>query len=131
MQAVARFNHPLLRNQRKLSRVDLIQHVSVIIEGNSSGESRSQPRLPSQRSVPVSTVESAIEAVRSGFCFGWLPLYRIQPYIDSGDLVPLNLAVGSRREARFHLVCRDLDASSQELRSLAELLGLNRELDVI
>lgn len=131
LQAVARFDHPLQGKARGLSRFDLIQHLAVVIEGVVSGEPRRQPRIPSQRSLAVNTIEAAVEAVRSGLCFGWLPMYRIEPYVESGELVPLHLPVGGRREARFHLVCRDLDSSSREQRALAELLGLNGEMEVI
>jgi len=131
MQAVARFDHPLRAKARPLSRFDLIAHLAVIIEGIASGELRRQPRIPSQRCLSVDTIEAAIEAVRSGLCFGWLPLYRIQTYLDSGELVPLSLPIGGRRKARFHLVCRDPDSSSREHRALAELLGLNRDTEVI
>jgi DNA-binding transcriptional LysR family regulator len=131
MQAVARFDHPLQTQARRVSRYDLIAHLVVIIEGIASGELRRQPRVPSQRFLSVNTIEAAIDAVRSGLCFGWLPLYRIQSYVDSGELVPLKLPVGGLRAARFHLVCRDLDSSSREQRALAELLGLHREMEAI
>jgi DNA-binding transcriptional LysR family regulator len=131
MRAVARFDHPLQQRTRRLSRFDLIQHLAVIIEGIASGEPRRQPRIPSQRSLTVNTIEAAVDAVRSGLCFGWLPVYRVQPHLDSGELVPLNLPVGGVRNVRFHLVCRDLDSSNHEQTRLAELLGLNRELQII
>lgn len=131
IQAVARYDHPLCAQTRPLSRFDLIAHLAVIIEGIAFGEHRRQPKIPAQRFLPVNTIEAAIEAVRSGLCFGWLPLYRIQAYLDRRELVPLHLPVGGRRQPRFHLVCRNLDSSSHEQRALAELLGLNRELEVI
>ncbi len=131
MQAIARFDHPLHLEKRELSRVDLIQHMAVIIEGIASGEPKGQPRAPSQRFLPVNTIEAAIDAVRSGLCFGWLPIYRIRHCLESGELVPLNLPVGGMREARFNLVCRDLDSGSREQKALAGLLGLNGGLEVI
>lgn len=131
LQAVAHSGHPLTQKRRALLLADLVQHLVVSIEGIAPGEPRHQPRLPSQRFLAVNTVEAAIEAVRSGLCFGWLPLYRIQQYLDRGELVPLNLAAGANREVRFDLVCRNLDASSRELRALGELLGLNSPLEVI
>ncbi|HKV24016.1 MAG TPA: LysR family transcriptional regulator [Candidatus Acidoferrum sp.] len=131
MQAVARSDHPLHQRTGRLSRCDLLQHLAVIIEGIASGEPRRQPRIPSQRSLNVNTIEAAVDAVRSSLCFGWLPVYRVQPYIDTGELVPLELPVGGTRNARFHLVCRDLDSSNHAQTCLAELLGLSRELQVI
>jgi DNA-binding transcriptional LysR family regulator len=129
--AVAHRNHPLSQNARTLARVDLIQHVAVIIEGDSSGEARRQPRAHAQRSMTVPTVEAAMQAVTSGLCFGWLPRYRITTHLEDGLLVPLHISTGTTRTARFQLVCRDLDASNQEQKVLAELLGLNRKMEVI
>src|SRR5208337_4899756 len=76
MMAVARRDHPLHSLTRQVSRVDMMQHVLVTIEGTGSGSAKRQPRSPAQRFLPVSTIEAAIDAVRSGLCFGWLPLYR-------------------------------------------------------
>lgn len=130
MKAVARADHPLHEVKRQLTRMDLIQRLAVIIEG-SGPEPRRQPHAPSQRFLAVNTIESAIEAVRSGICFGWLPVYRIQPYLDSGELVGLQLPLGGERFARMYLIMRDFDVSSKEKNRLAELLGAKGTLEVI
>jgi DNA-binding transcriptional LysR family regulator len=130
--AVVRRDHPLLSIRRRLSRADLTQHTLVTIESMASGSLKHQPRLPAQRLLPMGTIESAIAAVRSGLCFGWLPRYRIQGELDRGDLVELPLPTGQTREVRLNLVCRDLSASDSEANALAELLGGgNRASDVI
>ena len=67
MIAVARRDHPLLAIRRRPSRSDLMQHTLVTIESAASGSLKQQPRLPTQRVLPVGTIESAIAAVRSGF----------------------------------------------------------------
>jgi len=131
MIAVARRDHPLLSIRHRLSRSDLVQHILVTIESAASGSLKQQPRLPAQRVLPVSTIESAISAVESGLCFGWLPRYRIQPELDRGDLVALPLPAGKTRDVRLNLVCRDLSLSNSEANALAELLGLSREAEVI
>jgi DNA-binding transcriptional LysR family regulator len=131
MMAVVRCDHPLLSARRKLSRSDLMPHILVSIESAASGTLKQQPRLPAQRVLPVSTIESAISAVRSGLCYGWLPKYRIQSELDSGDIVALPLPAGKTREVRLNLVCRDLSESNSESYALAELLGLSREPEVI
>lgn len=130
MKAVARSDHPLHSIKRQLSRMDLIQQLAVIIEG-SGPEPRRQPHAASQRFLAVNTIESAIEAVRSGICFGWLPVYRIQPYLDSGELVGLQLPLGGERFARMYLIMRDLDATSKEKHFLANLLGAQGGLEVL
>jgi DNA-binding transcriptional LysR family regulator len=131
MLSVARRDHPLHSLKRQLSRIDITQHMVVIIEGATSGAPKRQPRSPAQRFLSVTTIEAAIDAVRSGLCFGWLPLYRIQPYLDSGELIPLRMLIGGTRAVRLNIVCKDLSSHSRELNSLAELLGVNRDLEVI
>jgi DNA-binding transcriptional LysR family regulator len=131
MLAVARLDHPLHSLLRPLSRIDLIQHTVVTIEGVASGVAKRQPRSPAQRFLSVTTIEAAIDAVRSGLCFGWLPIYRIQPYLDSGELLPLRMPVGGIRQVRLNIVCTDLSPGSRELNALADLLGMNRGLDLI
>lgn len=131
MIAVSRRDHPLSALKRKLIRSDLMQHVLVTIEGASSGSLKQQPRVPAQRVLPVSSIDAALDAVRSGFGFGWLPVYRIQNDLNDGTLTPLHLTAGGIREVRLNLVCKDLDSGSRELNALAELLGLNREVEMI
>jgi DNA-binding transcriptional LysR family regulator len=131
MIAVVRRNHPLLMIQRRLSRSDLTHHILVSIEGAASGNLKQQPRPPAQRVLPVETIESAISAVRSGMCFGWLPKYRIQDEIDRGDFVELPLPAGKTRDVRLNLVCKDLSISNTEANALAEMLGMSRELETI
>jgi DNA-binding transcriptional LysR family regulator len=131
MVAVVRHDHPLLACQRRLSRSDLMQHILVTIEGAASGTLKQQPRLPAQRILPVGSIESAIAAVRSGLCFGWLPRYRIQAEIDCGEFVELPLHAGQTRDVRLNLVCRDLSAANSEANALAELLGMSKEPETI
>jgi len=131
MLAVARQDHPLHSNLRPVSRIDLIQHLIVTIEGVAPGLPKRQPRSPAQRFLSVTTIEAAIEAVRSGLCFGWLPIYRIQPHLDSGELLPVRMPVGGTREVRLSIVCKDLSPRFRELNSLADLLGINRDPEMI
>lgn len=131
MIAVAPRDHPLLSLRRRLSHSDLAQHMLVSIESAASGSLKHQPRLPAQRVLPVSSIDSAIAAVRSGLCFGWLPKYRIQPELARGDFAPLPLPSGKTRDVRLNLVCRDLNASSTEANALAELLGMSQEPEAI
>lgn len=131
MLAVAHKDHALHSVKHPLSRMDMTQHTLVIIEGVGLSGSKRQPRSPAQQFIPVGTIEAAICAVRSGLCFGWLPIYRIHPYLESGELLPLEMPVGGTREVRLNMVCKDSSSSSRELKVLAELLGIHRDLEVI
>jgi DNA-binding transcriptional LysR family regulator len=131
MLAVAQRDHPLHSLRRPASRGDLIHHTIVTIEGAASGGGKRQPRSPAQRFLSVTSIEAAIDAVRSGLCFGWLPVYRIQYHLDSKELLPVRMPAGGTREVRLNIICEDLNPSSRELRALAELLGINRDLELI
>jgi DNA-binding transcriptional LysR family regulator len=131
MLAVARRDHPLHSLKRKLSRIEMTQHMLVIVEGAGSGNTKRQPRSPAQRFLQVSTIEAAIDAVRSGLCFGWLPAHRIQPQLETGEFLPLHMSVGGTREVRLNLVCKDPNLGIREVNALAGLLGMNRERQVI
>jgi DNA-binding transcriptional LysR family regulator len=131
MLAVARQGHLLHSPGQSLARIDLIPHTVVSIEGLANAIPKHQPRNPAQRFISVPTIDTAIDAVRSGLCFGWLPVYRIRNFLDSGELVPLRMPVGGTREVRLNLVCKDLNPRHRELNALAELLGINRDLEVI
>jgi len=131
MLAVARQDHLLHSLRRPLSRIDLIKDTIVTIEGVSPGIPKRQPRSPAQRFISVTTIDAAIAAVRSGLCFGWLPIYRIQPHLDSGELLPLRMPVGGTREVRLSVICKDLSPRLRELHALAELLGIKRDLEWI
>jgi DNA-binding transcriptional LysR family regulator len=131
IRAVARADHPLHAGERQLKRMDLIQRLAVVIEGTTGPNPRRQPHAAAQQQISVTSIESAIEAVQSGLCFGWLPVYRILPYLESGELVALRLPMGVERLARMSLVLRDFDSTSHEKNFLAELLGATRAVEVI
>jgi DNA-binding transcriptional LysR family regulator len=131
MIAVAQRHHQLHAFKRKLGRLDLTQHMLVAVEGSASGMLKRQPRAPTQLVLSVGSIEAAVDAVRSGLCFGWLPKYLIESELKSGELAPLNLSMGGTREVRLNLVCKDPSFISNEVAALAELLGMNRELEEI
>jgi DNA-binding transcriptional LysR family regulator len=128
---VARADHPLHQKSRRLEIVDLIQHLAVIIEGTEGPTPSGQPRSHSQRYWPVNSIEAAVDAVRSGLCFGTLPAYRIQRYLRSGELVPLRLRGGAGRIRHLFLVDADLGSTGQAKSALADLLVADRGLEVI
>lgn len=131
MIVVVRRDHPLLSIERRLTNSDLLQHMQVAIESAASGSLKQQPRFAAQRILPVSSIESAIAAVRSGLCFGWLPRYRIQTELDRGDFVALPITAGKIREVRLNLVTRELGANNPAAHTLASLLGVNRDPEIL
>jgi DNA-binding transcriptional LysR family regulator len=132
MQAVAHREHPLAIAKAKLTRIDLMQHTLVVIEASDPGRRVQQPRIsPLQRFLSVTTVEAAVEAVRAGVGFGWLPLYCIQKEIETRELVPLRLRIGDVRHVSLNLIWRDLGPMQPEMSVLAELLGCGGGVEVV
>ncbi len=129
MCGVASADHPLHGGSESLAPADLSRHLAVIIEASSGPNPRQQPHNPSQRFVAVNTIEAAIEAVRSGLCFGWLPAYRIEPLLVSGELRRLRLPIGVERLVRLFLASKELGPAGKEMNDLASLLGANRGVD--
>ena len=129
MCGVARADHPLHGGSEPLAQADLRHHLAVVIEATSGPNPRQQPHNPSQRFVTVNTIEAAIEAVRSGLCFGWLPEYRIEPLLVSGELQRLRLPAGAERQVRLFLASKEMGSTRDERSDLASLLGANRGVD--
>jgi DNA-binding transcriptional LysR family regulator len=77
--AVARRDHALHSLRRPASRIDLIHHTIMTIEGAGSDSGKRQPRSPAQRFLSVTTIEAAIDAVRSGLCLAGCPFTAFSP----------------------------------------------------
>ncbi|MGA8744081.1 MAG: LysR family transcriptional regulator [Terracidiphilus sp.] len=131
MIAVAHRDHPLHAVTHKINRSDLMQHILVSIEGTASGTLKHQPRVPAQRVLQVSSIEAAIDGVRCGIGFGWLPAHRIESDLARRELLPLHLPAGGKREVRLNLVCKDFSSMGREVKVLADLLGFHQEAEEV
>lgn len=131
MIAVAHRDHPLHAVTHKINRSDLMQHILVTIEGTASGTLKHQPRVPAQRVLQVSSIEAAIDGVRCGVGFGWLPAHRIESDLARRELLPLHLPAGGTREVRLNLVCKDFSSIGREVKVLADLLGFHQEAEEV
>lgn len=118
--AVARHDHPLHHTGKPhLSTADLSHHLQVRL---------GDEKLPAHDSVGaprpnwmVNTVEAAIEAVRSGLCFGWLPRHTIRAALASGELQPLPLLTVHTRQIPLVLCYADDNRAGSATRALATL----------
>lgn len=92
--AVAHAAHPLNASTVAIRQSTLARYACVEVRGLEVEDGAQ--RLPG-RLWRMSTVESAIDAVRSGLCFGWLPADAIRADLENGTLRALPLAVGRVR----------------------------------
>lgn len=75
----------------------------------------------------VNTVAAAIDAVRYGLCYGWLPAHLIQADLTSGVLCPLLLANDRMRSTPLALYVRDGLSRDPAILDLARLLARPQE----
>ncbi|MDW6001465.1 LysR family transcriptional regulator [Vibrio mangrovi] len=118
---VAHPNHPLhhMKNSA-LTMTDLHHHTQVYMD-NRYEYSPEMIEKPSQRWT-VNTIESAIEAVRSQLCFGWLPKHMIQTLLEQNELKLLPLATGLMRKIPLYLTYTDYDHLSPTSQALVQII---------
>ena len=101
--AVAASNHPLSGSHRTLGAIDLKQHTQVVIRQTGF----SPPNHSASDAVPlwiVGQLHTALDIVRSGIAYAWLPAHLVQGDLDKGSLRPLPLKNGQRRTVALHLL---------------------------
>lgn len=116
--AVAHRDHPLLK-RRALTKATLSRFRRVYIQRDNAGDEAPPQDGPFWR---VNTVETAIEAVSSGLCYGWLPRHLIAAALDAGTLVALPLAAHASRFLPLMLSHGEPDRVGPAARALAGLL---------
>lgn len=129
VNAVAHSAHPLLHlKDGDLSMNDLSRYTRVYID-NIGELNNENIELPKSRWT-VNTVESAIEAVTSKLCFGWLPQHQIRTQLEDGTLSFLPLALGAKRIIPMYLVFTHFEQASPALISLANLIKQAAETEI-
>ncbi|MFB4204962.1 HTH-type transcriptional activator AllS [wastewater metagenome] len=97
--AVAHADHPLVRPETPPNAANLNRCLRVEIRGTEQGQLDDNGKI-----WWMSTVEAAIEAVRAGLCYGWLPRHLVREHLDSGTLVALPLERGGTRNIPLGLL---------------------------
>lgn len=124
--AVASPGHPLLDTNQPVTRAALTRYPSVEIRGYDADDNETRQG----RRWRMSTVDSAIDAVRHGLCYGWLPTHLIRTELERHELRPLRLSKGGVRHVPLGLyrneATSDNDAATAEL---ARLLGVRTDGD--
>jgi DNA-binding transcriptional LysR family regulator len=119
--AVARHDHPLHQlDLPHLCLQDLAHHLQVHLED--SHYHQLNDTVSAQQTWVVSSVEAAIEGVRAGLCFGWLPRHAIVDDLQRGTLRPLPLGNGQSRKIPLELVFADYHRAGEAMHHLAQLL---------
>jgi DNA-binding transcriptional LysR family regulator len=88
--AVAHTSHPLAQLRRPITAEDLARHIRV----SADSLQRTNPGSVRRTIWSMGTVQGAIDAVKAGLGYGWLPSHRITKLLDRKILVELPLAEG-------------------------------------
>ena len=117
--AVAHAEHPLALGRQSLTTALLARYARVEIRGM-------EPIPPSPNETGkiwrMNTVEAALEGVRRGLCYGWLPQHLIRDELETGYLATLPLKVGATRHIPLGLLFEE--DGSKVGRSVAALAAL-------
>lgn len=119
--AVAHRDHPLHQRAEPLTSEQLRRELQVVIRDSGLYLKRNSGWLGSEQRWTVSSLDTAVAAVRSGLGFGWLPRHRIENDLEQGVLWPLPLREGRQWRAPLHLVFGRSEVVGPATQRLAEL----------
>lgn len=119
--AVAHPDHPLHNLDRELMARDLQQELQVVISDSGAIQQRDVGWQSAEHRWSVTKLETAVETIRRGLGFAWLPVHMIEQQLQSGELKPLPLREGQRYQAQFYLVKARPNQPGPATEKLAEL----------
>jgi DNA-binding transcriptional LysR family regulator len=128
--AVAHPGNPLFEEGRELDETDLYKQYQVVYAGVDEGfpgDSCSNA-VHGPRRWKVNSLDSAVEALRHGLGYAWLPRYRVQQWLDAGCLRIVPLKHGSTYITPMYLIYgKSVAADSCSQRFADALLSLAAE----
>lgn len=119
--AVVAAAHPLAALTR-VSAERLRRERQVVIRDSGTRIKRDVGWLGADQRWTVSQLQTALELVRGGMGFAWLPRHMLQDDLAGGRLQPIALTRGGTRRAPLHLVLARPDEAGPGAGRLARLL---------
>ena len=121
MVAIAHRDHPLHQLQRTLTNDDLKAFRQIVLRD--SGAKRIDAGwLAAEKRWTVSTANTSLRMIKNKMGFAWLPETHIHDELSSGELLPLDIDVESRRQITAYLIFSDKDYAGPATRKLADIL---------
>lgn len=120
-------SHPqqrLFRLQRPLHAEDLGTELEILLvrSGDTHPVERCLPPPARHQRWQVGSADNAIQALREGAGYAWLPRHLVQPWLDRGALALLPVRHGSGRIVRLFLAHACPPAPGSRIRLLADML---------
>lgn len=120
--AIAAADHPLHRLGRELGYSDLRAHRHIVVRGSGSRRDQLTVTLGVERCWIVRNIATAIDAVRQGYGFAWVPEAQIAADLAAGHLQRLPLREGQIFVVPLYLTLLSPDAAGPGVRRLAEII---------
>lgn len=120
--AVAQAEHPLLKLKRDLTSADLALHTHVVIQDSGEHTKMDAGWLSSQDRWTVSSIDSALSAIKHGLGYGWIPSDRLTDSLEQGIIKPLLLEQGSSYIGYLNLCFGHQQNIGPATRELAEII---------
>lgn len=119
--AVAHPAHALLKQQGELTTRDLESELQVVIRDSGMAQRQNVGWLGAEHRWTVTSIATALEAVRNGLGFAWLPRHQIEPLLRNGQLAELPLREGRITHTQLYMIYGRPDDIGPATKQLAEL----------
>ena len=123
-------HHELTKLNSPFDPSALTQHLQLVIKDTAQTPTEKQGWLKSELRWTVSQFHSAIELLKSGIGFCWLPEHTVIDSLADGTLVKLSVKGSSFRKITSYLVVPSPDNAGPGTRLLEKLFIDNRQIDV-
>jgi len=120
--AVAAADHPLHRLNRELGYRDLRAHRLVVVRDSGGKRDQLTISLNVERCWTVANISTAIDAVRRGDGYAWLPEDQISEELAAGTIKRLPLREGGSFLVPLYLIKTSMDAAGPGAVRLAEII---------
>ncbi|GIB54850.1 LysR family transcriptional regulator [Vibrio cholerae] len=111
-----------LAQRKNITQAELktFRHIVIRDSGNQDVDSG---WIGSHLRLTVTHPSTALSSIIDGIGFGWLPKHLIQPYLNDGRLVLVDLEHGQKRSVKFQLGMRADSLQNSELMTLFEFFN--------
>lgn len=102
--AVAHPEHALMKLEREISAIDLVQHIQIDMGPVNTGEKAGAGNSKHMRRWTMNSFDTVLAAVCEGLGYAWLPKHRVQKWLDQGLLAQLPLGDKRTYKSILYLV---------------------------
>jgi DNA-binding transcriptional LysR family regulator len=102
--AVCHPKHSIAQLPSPIDPMALSQHLQFVIKDTAHTPQENSGWLKSELRWTVSQFDSAIDLLLHGTGFSWLPLHKVERFIESGDLILLNINGSTHKRITSYLI---------------------------